>query len=122
MTMSYILYVGEQYSPRNVFERKKANCADWARLHQYFLLENGYKKYASGNTGNNSCCVLSVKSDKLLPDGGDGHAVCLYTGENGYIKYIDTRGGIKGPFEVVKDAAMNVAREKNFNMSYYIIK
>jgi hypothetical protein len=122
--MNFVSYGGEKYSPREAFESegKEVNCADHARLNEYFLVKNGYEKYTSNSKKSNSCCVLEVVFDKFSPEGTNAHDVCLYTTNEGKIYYIDVRGAIRGSFETAKDAAMNIAKENNENMTMYILK
>jgi hypothetical protein len=126
MEISYASYGGEQYSPRETFERKKGNCADQARLNAYFLLKNGYEKYTSGSKRNNSVCVFEAVFDKPVVDTSgnmyDSHDVCLYTNNEGKIYFISVQGGTEGPFETEKDAAIRIAKENNRNMKSYTLK
>jgi hypothetical protein len=120
--IGYELYFDEKYSPREVFLWKKANCVDQARLNVYFLLENGDEKYTSDSKKANSCCVLTVMFDKVLPDGSKGHAVCLYTDKDGILHYISRTGEIQGPFNTEKDAATRVARDVGRNLRSYSLQ
>jgi hypothetical protein len=116
MRISYVSYIGEQYPPKEVFEKGTGNCADQARLNAYFMLQNGYEKYPGKKT--NSCCVFDVMFDHYFPGEGEGHGVCLYTDKDGKLKIIDIGGTIRGPFKTENDVATSVAKYRGVK-SYF---
>ena len=116
--IGYTSHPGITYPPREVFENGTGNCMDHARLNAYFLLQNGYGKYTSGSNKNNSCCVFTVKFDKVLPSGANAHDVCLYTDKNEKLKIINIQGKISGPFKTEEDAAKYVT-PPGYNVSSY---